>query len=40
MDPQSMNSYSYARNNPMIMKDPSGLSPEESLQTGVCWDDK
>lgn len=31
-DPQQMNSYGYARNNPVILKDPSG-------ETAILWDD-
>jgi hypothetical protein len=28
-DPQQLNAYSYARNNPLIYVDPSGETPEE-----------
>jgi RHS repeat-associated protein len=31
-DPQQMNSYGYARNNPIMLKDPSGLGPEAYFQ--------
>jgi RHS repeat-associated protein len=40
-DPQQMNSYSYARNNPVTLKDPTGLKVElkskktESLKSGI-----
>jgi RHS repeat-associated protein len=34
MDPQSLNSYSYARNNPIVFLDSNGQSPEEWITLG------
>ena len=35
MDPQSLNSYSYARNNPIILSDPSGLDWGDRIRGGA-----